>query len=83
MYKGRIKVGTYEAKTKLPELLRGVLDGYEYEITNRGVVVASLVSAQDAQHQDIEDGIKQIKAFMKQKIGKGINIKALIEDGRA
>ncbi len=83
MHKGRIRVGTYEAKTKLPELLRGVLEGNEYEITNRGVVVASLVSAQDEQRQGIEEAIRQIKVFMEQKLGKGVNIKALIEEGRA
>jgi prevent-host-death family protein len=83
MYKEKIRVGTYKAKTNLPELLRGVLDGHEYEITNRGVVVASLVSAQDEQRQGIEEAIEQIKAFMKKKLGKGVNIKALIEEGRA
>jgi antitoxin (DNA-binding transcriptional repressor) of toxin-antitoxin stability system len=83
MDKGRIRVGTYEAKTKLPELLRGVLEGYEYEITNRGVVVAHLVCTQDEQRQGVEEAIEQIKALMKRRLGKGVNIKALIEEGRA
>ena len=32
----KIEVGAYEAKTKLPELLRGVQAGKQYTITNRG-----------------------------------------------
>ena len=83
MHIERVKVASYLAKTKLPELLRGVRDGYEYEITSYGVVVANLVSAEKVQHQEKEDVIEQIKAFMKKKLGKMVNIKALIEEGRA
>jgi hypothetical protein len=32
----KIEVGAYEAKTKLPELLRGVQSGKRYTITHRG-----------------------------------------------
>jgi antitoxin (DNA-binding transcriptional repressor) of toxin-antitoxin stability system len=81
MAKEKIRVGAYKAKTNLPALLRGILDGYEYEITNRGVVIANLVSAQDEQREGMEEAIEQIKAFMKKKLGKGVNIKALIEEG--
>lgn len=35
-----IEVGSYKAKTKLPELLRGVQGGNRYTITLRGGVVA-------------------------------------------
>ena len=43
-----IKVGSYEAKTKLPELLRGVQAGNHYTITLRGEAVAELVGARFA-----------------------------------
>ncbi len=39
----KIEVGSYEAKTKLPELLRGVQTGKRYTITLRGEAVADLV----------------------------------------
>ena len=38
-------VGSYEAKTRLPELLRAVETGDVVTITRRGVPVARLVSA--------------------------------------
>ncbi|MEX0387387.1 type II toxin-antitoxin system Phd/YefM family antitoxin [Spiribacter onubensis] len=37
------EIGSYEAKTKLPALLRAVQDGHRYTITSRGVPVAALV----------------------------------------
>lgn len=41
-------VGAYEAKTKLPELLRGVQAGKRYTITHRGEPIAELVPVQTA-----------------------------------
>ena len=38
----KIKIGAYEAKTKLPMILRNVKDGQSYTITNRGEEVAEL-----------------------------------------
>lgn len=35
-----VEVGSYEAKTKLPELLRGVQAGHRYTITLRGQPIA-------------------------------------------
>jgi antitoxin (DNA-binding transcriptional repressor) of toxin-antitoxin stability system len=35
-----LEIGSYEAKTKLPELLRGVQAGKRYTITLRGQAVA-------------------------------------------
>jgi prevent-host-death family protein len=37
-----IDIGAYEAKTKLPELLREVQAGKRFTITNRGKAVAEL-----------------------------------------
>ena len=45
-----IKIGSYEAKTKLPELIRGVQAGNHYTITLRGEAVASLVPATHDRH---------------------------------
>ncbi len=40
-----IEIGSYEAKTKLPEMLRGIRAGHRYTITLRGEPVADLVPA--------------------------------------
>ena len=37
-----LEIGSYEAKTKLPELLRGVQAGKRYTITLRGEPIADL-----------------------------------------
>ena len=50
-----IEVGSYEAKTKLPELLRGVQSGKRYTITLRGEAVADLVPPQGAKRPDVGD----------------------------
>ncbi|OFA17282.1 prevent-host-death protein, partial [Acidithiobacillus ferrivorans] len=47
-----IEVGSYEAKTKLPELLRGIQAGNRYTITLRGEAVADLVPAEGNKHSD-------------------------------
>jgi len=39
----REQVGSYDAKTKLPEILRKVEAGKNYTITNRGKPVADLI----------------------------------------
>ena len=40
----KIEIGSYGAKTKLPELLRQVKTGKSFAITNRGEAIADLVS---------------------------------------
>ena len=42
MAKSRGEIGAYEAKSKLPEILRRVEAGERFIITNRGVPVAEL-----------------------------------------
>lgn len=37
------EIGSYEAKTKLPEILRRVESGEVFTITNRGKAVADLI----------------------------------------
>ena len=55
--------GIYEAKTKLPDLIRQVLQGERVTITNRGEPVADLVpSASRAAHQT-QGAIAAIKAM--------------------
>jgi prevent-host-death family protein len=79
-----IEVGSYEAKTRLPELLRGVRAGNRYTITLRGEAVADLVPAEENKHSDAAAAVDEMLAFMQaRKPVSGINIKALINEGRA
>lgn len=79
-----IEVGSYEAKTKLPELLRGIQAGNRYTITLRGEPVADLVPAQGSKNLDAVAAVDDMLSFMKaHKSGVGIDLKALIDEGRA
>ncbi len=40
-------IGSYEAKTRLPELLRQVARGEQFTITRRGVPIARIVGVKD------------------------------------
>ena len=40
-------IGSYEAKTRLPELLRQVAQGEQFTITRRGVPIARIVGVED------------------------------------
>ena len=78
-----IEVGSYEAKTKLPELLRGVQVGNRYTITLRGEAVADLVPVQGNKNSDAETAVDEMLSFMQaHKSGLGIDLKALIDEGR-
>ena len=79
----KIEVGSYEAKTKLPELLRQVKNGKSFTITNRGEAVADLVPSVGVKAKDKAVAVDRLKAFMGADPVRGVNIKALIEEGRA
>ncbi len=79
-----IEVGSYEAKTKLPELLRGIQAGLRYTITLRGVAVADLLPTHVDQRVDSLAAADDLLAFMEahRSVGK-FNLKALIDEGRS
>lgn len=79
-----IEVGAYEAKTKLPELLRGVQAGQRYTITLRGAAVASLVPAEHEAQADAADAADEMRVFMQsRRPSASVDLKAIIEEGRA
>lgn len=79
-----IEIGSYEAKTKLPELLRGIQAGNRYTITLRGEPVADLVPAEGSKASDAATAVEQMRKLMLDaKPVKGVDIKALIDEGRA
>lgn len=78
-----IEIGSYEAKTKLPELLRGVQTGNRYTITLRGQPIADLIPADAIQKNDVVAAVARMQRFMESIAPiPGIDTKALIEDGR-
>ncbi|MEO8343461.1 MAG: type II toxin-antitoxin system prevent-host-death family antitoxin [Gallionella sp.] len=79
----KIEIGSYEAKTKLPELLRQVKTGKSFTITNRGKAIADLVPSAGVRAKDKVAAAEKLKAFMRDDPVRGVNIKVLIEEGRA
>lgn len=76
-------IGSYEAKTKLPELLRQVKAGKSFTITNRGEAIADLVPSASATAKDRVAAVEAMQAFMRNNPPiRGVNIKQLIEEGR-
>lgn len=79
-----LEIGSYEAKTKLPELLRGVQSGNRYTITLRGEPVADLVPAASARHGGAAEAVDAMLEFMRSApAGSAVDLKALINEGRA
>ena len=79
----KIAIGAYEAKTRLPELLRQVKEGKRFTITNRGEAVADLVPSEDAKPGNPRGAIAKFHAFMRANPIKGrANVRALIQEGR-
>lgn len=80
----KIVIGAYEAKTKLPELLRQVKAGKRFTITNRGEAVADLVPSESVKLKDKSAAVEKFKAFMRRNpVRGGANVKELMEEGRA
>lgn len=79
----KTEVGAYEAKTKLPELLRQVQSGKQFTITIRGKAVADLVPSEAERRKDTGAAIERFLAFKKaHPVSANVDIKALIEEGR-
>ncbi len=77
-------VGSFEAKTHLPQLLERVANGEEFTITKHGKPVARLVPVSvTTPKPDVRQVIKELKAFSKgNTLGDGLTVRDLIEDGR-
>ncbi len=62
------QIGSYDAKTKLPEILRRVEAGESFTITNRGKPVADVVPSSSSNHAKIQAAIDNIMAAKKHPI---------------
>lgn len=58
------EIGSFEAKTRLPELLRAVQQGQRFTITLRGEPIADLVPSSGAYRADVASAVAAMKQFM-------------------
>ena len=76
------KVGAFEAKTHLSEILSKVEDGGEIIITKRGRSVAKIVPFSEEQSKRNKDEILNDFSVIRKKTKEKTNIKSFIEEGR-
>ena len=75
-------VGLFEAKQKLSELVERARQGEKIGITRRGELAAVLVpAAPEASLKDVFNDIEKIRK--RAKVGRGVNVRDLIEEGRS
>ena len=77
------KVGAYEAKTRLSELLKRAASGERIVVTKHGVPVAELIPAGKTNNVSPKETIAAIKSFRKGHRLNGVSIRELIEEGRS
>lgn len=75
------EIGSYEAKTKLPEILRRVEAGEAFTITNRGKPVADVIPSRSSNRLKTASAIANILKSRKHKVAKA-ELQELIADGR-
>jgi prevent-host-death family protein len=75
------EIGSYDAKTKLSEILRRVEAGERFTITNRGKPVADLVPSLSGNDHRIEGAIANILKARKHVVS-GEELAELKERGR-
>lgn len=75
-------VGSYEAKTHLPELLRRAAAGERIAIAKHGTILAILSPPPGLAQPPVEETIEAIHAFRaSHSLGRGLNARILIEGG--
>jgi prevent-host-death family protein len=76
------RVGAYEAKTKLANLLERVAEGEHITITKHGVPVATLSPVPERERRPATEVIAELRGF---RLGRRLGrtpLKKLIEEGR-
>ena len=76
-----IKIGSFEAKTHFSEILKRVKKGNEILITNRGKIVAKLISCEE-EGPNPKLFIKRIREFSKGRHCSLKEINELKQEGR-
>jgi prevent-host-death family protein len=76
-------VGLFEAKQKLSELVERAQEGQKIGITRRGKLAAVLVPVPPVPEATLKDVFRDIEKIRKRaKLGRGIDVRELVEEGR-
>lgn len=77
-----MEVGAFDAKTHLSSLLNKVAQGEEVLITRRGIPVARLVPAQEADRSRVAEAIQRLRSLREGVRLRGVSWKELRDQGR-
>ena len=75
------EIGSYDAKTKLPEILRRVEEGESFTITNRGKPIADVVPSRATSHLKAKAAIANIKKAKTHEVSDS-ELKEMMASGR-
>ena len=75
------EIGSYEAKSKLPEILRRVEAGETFTITNRGRAIADLIPSKSSSREKAKQAIDNLLKMSKRTVSDDV-LKSLKESGR-
>ena len=76
------KVGAFEAKTHLPQLLQRVEAGERFVITRHGRPVAELIPFRPSDAGKVQSAIDSLKAFQNTHSLGEVLVREIIEDAR-
>ena len=77
------EIGAYDAKTRLPELLREVAAGKRFIITLRGKPVAQIVPPTSDDPSGLADAMRRFDGMRTDhQVTQGLDIRSLREEGR-
>ncbi len=76
------RIASYDAKTRLHELLKRVAVGEKITITKHGVPVARLVPVPLSEKVDPETTIQELKSFRRGRTLGKLSLRQMIEEGR-
>jgi antitoxin (DNA-binding transcriptional repressor) of toxin-antitoxin stability system len=80
--KASVEIGAYEAKTKLPEILRRVESGERFIITKRGVPVAEMRPVGEDPAPSARQAVASMRNLPKISGVSTTALRRLIEQGR-
>ena len=76
------EIGSFDAKTKLSQLLLGIKRGQRYTITLRGEPVADLVPSESSTRRNSQTVIEALRDFRRVKNVSHEQVSAWIAEGR-
>ena len=76
------EIGAFEAKTRLPQLLRRVQAGERFVITRHNRPVAELIPVRAHDSDKVRSAIESLKAFQETHSLGGLSVRRIVEAGR-